>query len=67
MPGGSAKFASPLNVGLRKIVSLVALDESTVRTIGPLAATIAESEGLDAHQNAASCAWRNPNENSQAP
>lgn len=52
--GGSAKFASPLNVwDFIKIVSLVALDEKTVQTIGPLAATIAEAEGLDAHQNAA--------------
>ena len=52
--GGSAKFASPLNVwDFIKIVSLVALDENTVQTIGPLAATIAEAEGLDAHQNAA--------------
>lgn len=52
--GGSAKFASPLNVwDFIKIVSLVALDESTVQTIGPLAATIAEAEGLDAHQTAA--------------
>lgn len=52
--GGSAKFASPLNVwDFIKIVSLVALDGNTVQTIGPLAATIAEAEGLDAHQNAA--------------
>lgn len=52
--GGSAKFASPLNVwDFVKIVSLVALDENTVQAIGPLAATIAEAEGLDAHQNAA--------------
>jgi histidinol dehydrogenase len=52
--GGSAKFASPLNVwDFIKIVSLVALDGRTVQAIGPLAATIAEAEGLDAHQNAA--------------
>lgn len=52
--GGSARFASPLNVwDFIKIVSLVALDENTVQTIGPIAATIAEAEGLDAHQNAA--------------
>ncbi len=52
--GGSARFASPLNVwDFIKIVSLVALDENTVQAIGPIAATIAESEGLDAHQNAA--------------
>ncbi len=52
--GGSARFASPLNVwDFVKIVSLVALDENTVQAIGPIAATIAEAEGLDAHQNAA--------------
>ena len=52
--GGSARFASPLNVwDFVKIVSLVALDENTVQTIGPIAATIAQAEGLDAHQNAA--------------
>ena len=52
--GGSARFASPLNVwDFVKIVSLVALDEATAHAIGPSAATIAEAEGLDAHQNAA--------------
>lgn len=52
--GGSARFASPLNVwDFVKIVSLVALDENTVQAIGPIAAAIAESEGLDAHKNAA--------------
>lgn len=52
--GGSARFASPLNVwDFVKIVSLVALDERTAQTIGPSAATIAEAEGLDAHGNAA--------------
>jgi histidinol dehydrogenase len=53
--GGSARFASPLNVwDFVKIVSLVALDEKTARAIGPIAATLARSEGLDAHANAAS-------------
>jgi len=52
--GGSARFASPLNVwDFVKIVSLVALDESTAQAIGSSAATIAEAEGLDAHGNAA--------------
>src|SRR5512139_993249 len=52
--GGSARFASPLNVwDFVKIVSLVALDESTAQTVGPSAAAIAEAEGLDAHGNAA--------------
>jgi histidinol dehydrogenase len=52
--GGSARFASPLNVwDFVKIVSLIALDGTTAQTIGPIAATLAQSEGLDAHANAA--------------
>jgi histidinol dehydrogenase len=52
--GGSARFASPLNVwDFVKIVSLIALDEGTAQAISPIAATIAESEQLDAHVNAA--------------
>lgn len=52
--GGSARFASPLNVwDFVKIVSLIALDENTAQVISPIAATIAISEGLDAHTNAA--------------
>ncbi len=52
--GGSARFASPLNVwDFVKIVSLIALDENTAQSIGPIAATLAHSEGLDAHANAA--------------
>lgn len=52
--GGSARFASPLNVwDFVKIVSLVALDDKTAQVVGPTAATLAQSEGLDAHANAA--------------
>lgn len=52
--GGSARFASPLNVwDFVKIVSLVALDDKTAQAVGPVAATLAQSEGLDAHVNAA--------------
>ncbi len=52
--GGSARFASPLNVwDFVKIVSLVALDEGTAQDIGRSAAVIAAAEGLDAHGNAA--------------
>lgn len=52
--GGSARFASPLNVwDFVRIVSLVALDEATARRIGPVAATLARSESLDAHAHAA--------------
>lgn len=52
--GGSARFASPLNVlDFVHIVSLVALDAETTRRIAPAAVEIAMSEGLDAHANAA--------------
>ena len=52
--GGSARFASPLNVwDFVKIVSLIALDEKTAQEVGPIAAAIAQSESLDAHANAA--------------
>ena len=52
--GGSARFASPLNVwDFVKIVSLVALDEKTAQEVSPVAATLAQSESLDAHANAA--------------
>jgi histidinol dehydrogenase len=53
--GGSARFASPLNVwDFVKIVSLVALDGTTAKKISALADILARSEGLDAHANAAS-------------
>ena len=59
--GGSARFASPLNVwDFVKIVSLIALDEHTAQAIGPIAAVIAESEELDAHANAALARVRKP-------
>jgi histidinol dehydrogenase len=52
--GGSARFASPLNVlDFVHIVSLVGLDAATTRAIAPAAAEIALAEGLDAHANAA--------------
>jgi histidinol dehydrogenase len=55
--GGSARFASPLNVlDFVHIVSLIALDPATTRQIAPAAATIALAEGLDAH--AASALFR---------
>jgi len=53
--GGSARFASPLNVwDFVKIVSLIALDEATAQQISSTAAILAQSESLDAHANAAS-------------
>jgi histidinol dehydrogenase len=48
--GGSARFASPLNVwDFLKIVSLIALNASGVNRLAHPAALIADSEGLDAH------------------
>jgi histidinol dehydrogenase len=52
--GGSARFASPLNVlDFVHLVSLIGLDPATTRKISPIAAVIAASEGLDGHANAA--------------
>lgn len=52
--GGSARFASPLNVmDFIHIVSLIALDPETAVQIGPAAQTIAHTEGLEAHAGAA--------------
>jgi histidinol dehydrogenase len=57
--GGSARFASPLNVmDFVKIISLIALDEKTSQEISSTAATLAGAEGLDAHKNAALIRFR---------
>jgi histidinol dehydrogenase len=51
---GSARFSSPVNVlDFIHLVSLIALDPETTRTIAPAAAAIAAAEGLDAHANSA--------------
>jgi len=52
--GGSARFASPLNVwDFVHIVSLIALDPRTAARIAPAAVALAQTEGLDAHARAA--------------
>jgi len=52
--GGTARYSSPISVlDFIKVVSVVALDETTVRNIAPQAELIARAEGLDAHANAA--------------
>lgn len=52
--GGTARYSSPLSVlDFIKVVSVVALDERTVREVAPQAEIIARAEGLDAHANAA--------------
>ena len=52
--GGTARFASPLNLmDFVRLISLVALDERTARSLAPLAAQLARAEGLEAHARAA--------------
>jgi histidinol dehydrogenase len=54
--GGSARFASPLNVwDFVHIISLIALDPATTAEIAPLAARIARAEGLEGHARSADC------------
>lgn len=52
--GGTARFASPLNVlDFVKITSVIALDASTSRALSPIAAELARVESLSAHAAAA--------------
>jgi histidinol dehydrogenase len=52
--GGTARFASPLNVlDFVKIVSVVGVNDEGAAEIAPAAVVIAEAEGLTAHANAA--------------
>lgn len=47
---GTARYASPVNVDdFRKVISLVGLNSTALRRIGPAAARLAEAEGLHAH------------------
>jgi len=52
--GGSARFASPVNVlDFVKITSVVGLNEAGMEAIAEAAEILAEAEGLTAHANAA--------------
>ncbi len=52
--GGSARFASPLNVwDFVRIISLVGLNRTAVQRLSPLAERLAQAEGLGAHALAA--------------
>jgi histidinol dehydrogenase len=52
--GGTARFASPLNVlDFVKINSIIALDAETGRALSSIAAEIAHTETLTAHAAAA--------------
>ncbi len=48
--GGSARFASPLNVGeFLKITTVLRVDDALMHEIAPSAVAIARAEGLDGH------------------
>lgn len=52
--GGTAHFASPLNVlDFVKVINIIALDAATSARLSPLAAQMALAEGLDAHAQSA--------------
>ncbi|WP_288432051.1 histidinol dehydrogenase [uncultured Deinococcus sp.] len=51
--GGTARFMSPVNVrDFQNIISVVGVNESALRRIGPAAAALARAEGLEAHARA---------------
>ena len=51
--GGTARFTSPVNVrDFQNIISVVGINEDTLRRIGPAAARLARAEGLEAHARA---------------
>lgn len=48
--GGTARFASPINVtDFVKVISVVGLNDQALRHTGQAAMTLAQAEGLDAH------------------
>jgi len=50
---GTARFSSPLNVNdFVKITNIINVDDTELKQIGSVAATIARAEGLDAHARA---------------
>ena len=51
--GGTARFMSPVNVrDFQTIISVVGVNEATLRRIGPAGVTLARAEGLEAHARA---------------
>ena len=51
--GGTARFSSPLNItDFIKFISLVTIDEASLKQLGQAAATIARAEGFEAHARA---------------
>ncbi len=51
--GGTARFSSPLNIlDFIKLTSMINLDKTGLKVLGPAAQTIARAEGLKAHARA---------------
>ncbi|ADV67123.1 histidinol dehydrogenase [Deinococcus maricopensis] len=57
--GGTARFASPVNVrDFQNIISVVGVNDSALRRVGPHAARLARAEGLEAHARAIETRFR---------
>ena len=51
--GGTARFASPLNINdFIKLIDVVKIDEASLKKLGPAAIAIARAEGLEGHARA---------------
>jgi histidinol dehydrogenase len=56
---GTARFSSPLGVyDFQKRTSLIRVSEAGARTLGQIAATLAQAEDLPAHARSAQMRWR---------
>ncbi len=64
--GGTARFASPLNLNdFLKVISVFALGQEEARELAPAAMALAESEGLTAHAAAVRIRNTNPNKDNE--
>jgi histidinol dehydrogenase len=57
----TARFSSPLGVyDFQKRSSIIQVSEAGARTLGQIAATLARTEGLEAHAQSAECRYKKP-------
>jgi len=57
----TARFSSPLGVyDFQKRSSIIQVSEAGARTLGQIAATLARTEGLEAHAQSAECRFKKP-------
>jgi histidinol dehydrogenase len=51
--GGTARFSSPIHVGdFTKVISVAAVNQETLRRLGPATMELARAEGLEGHARA---------------